>query len=174
MKNVILLSDEVWVPVVGYEKQYLVSNYSRVYSIGYKRLVVPCKIDKNSRYMRIGLSNRTSRLMQGIHRISAIAFIPNPGNLPEVNHKDGDRENNHISNFEWTTHRENVNHGAITKNKTSWLIGVTYNCNKKRWRARIYVNKKEVLIGTYDTEVEANEAYIKYCVDLGISIRYVA
>lgn len=50
-----------------------------------------------------------------IHRLVAIAFIPNPKNLPEVNHKDEDKSNNHISNLEWVTRVENVNYGTGTE-----------------------------------------------------------
>lgn len=172
-----LLFEEVWLPVIGYETEYLVSNYSRVLSIKYAKhvLLSPSKIGKNDRYKKVGLFNTNGkRTKYGIHKISATAFIPNPGNLPEVNHMDDDRENNHISNFEWTTHRENVNHGKITRGKNSKFVGVTKNCNGKRWRARIYLNKKHIFIGVYDTEHEASEAYQKYCVDHGISLKYVA
>jgi len=112
--------------------------------------------------------------MQGIHIISATAFIPNPLNFPEVNHMDDDRNNNHISNFEWTTHRENVNHGKRTRGRASKFVGVCPTHNGKRWRARIYINKKHVNIGHFDTELEAAEAYQKYCLDHGISLKYVA
>ncbi|MDP4224837.1 MAG: HNH endonuclease [Bacteroidota bacterium] len=45
-----------------------------------------------------------------IHRLVAETYIPNPNNLPEVNHKDGNKDNNHISNLEWTNHKDNINH----------------------------------------------------------------
>lgn len=53
-----------------------------------------------------------------VHREVALAFIPNPYNLPEVNHIDGDKHNNHVSNLEWVTHQQNVQHSFDTGLKT--------------------------------------------------------
>lgn len=174
--NIELLTDEIWLPVVGYEKQYLVSNYSRIYSIAYKRLIKASAINKYQRYRTVVLRNKISKLHTGIHRIATIAFIPNPDpeRLTDVNHKDGDRENNHISNFEWTTHHENVTHGEITKKSDKNFTGVGKNRNGDRWRSRIYHNKRHIQIGTYDTEDEAALAYQQYCIENGISLKYVA
>lgn len=55
-----------------------------------------------------------NRKMLRVHRLIATAFIPNPNNLPEVNHKDGNKQNNEISNLEWVTRSENVQHAYQT------------------------------------------------------------
>lgn len=57
-------------------------------------------------YLRTQLHRKTTL----IHRIVATAFIPNPNNLPEVNHKDGNKQNNSVSNLEWVTRSENQTH----------------------------------------------------------------
>lgn len=89
----------------GYEN-YTVSSEGVVYSKngnkrkttfwhGYERLIL-CKEGKKKTFY--------------VHRLVASVFIPNPDNKPEVNHKDGDRGNNHVSNLEWVTKEENQKH----------------------------------------------------------------
>lgn len=62
-------------------------------------------------YYRTKVDGKT----QLIHRLVALAWIPNPFNFPEINHKDGDKSNNSVSNLEWCTHAENMAHAKATK-----------------------------------------------------------
>ena len=64
----------------------------------------------NNGYVRVGLWKNNKVSFKSVHRLVAIHFIPNPDNLPEVNHKDGDKENCNDWNLEWNTHEQNINH----------------------------------------------------------------
>ena len=76
------------------------------------------EICKNG-YKRVHVSKngKSKRLL--VHRIVATAFIPNPDNLPEVNHKDGNKQNNNVSNLEWVTASENQKHAYKTGLKSA-------------------------------------------------------
>lgn len=61
-------------------------------------------------YLRVHLRNNNGPRHKPIHRLVAEAFIPNPDNKPEVNHKDGNKKNNYVGNLEWCTGSENMRH----------------------------------------------------------------
>lgn len=130
--------NEEWRPVKGYEGLYEVSNMGRVrsvdritavtrgdttYEVPYKgKMLTPQEIRHG--YLGVQLFGRgghATRNMKGfsVHRLVAEAFLPNPDNLAEVNHKDEDKQNNRLDNLEWCSHRYNSNYG---------------NCQKKRVR----------------------------------------
>lgn len=70
----------------------------------------------NVGYKRVQLSSEGKLKHESVHRLVASAFIPNPKNLPCVNHKDSDRQNNVVDNLEWVTHKENTAHGIKAGN----------------------------------------------------------
>lgn len=98
---------EVWKDVVGYEGLYQVSNIGNVYSCRQMKSLHPANSYSNG-YSLVLLYKDGTRKMKGVHRLVAEAFIPNPNNLPIVDHKDGNKRNNCISNLEWVTQKENV------------------------------------------------------------------
>ena len=101
---------EEWRDVAGYEGLYQVSNLGRVKRLGYSRkekILKPAKY--KDLYFFVILSHNGKRSKNYIHRLVAIAFIPNPENKREVDHIDGNKTNNYVSNLQWCSHRENVN-----------------------------------------------------------------
>lgn len=83
------------------------------------------------------LTGKKKRLSRLVHRLVATAFIENPNNYSEVNHKDGDKENNSVDNLEWCTHQENIKH--------AWETGLSKNSNKGVNNGRHVLNECDVL-----------------------------
>lgn len=119
---------EIWKSVPNYEGIYEVSNFGKVRSV--KRLIV----DKNNRlinrkeiilkpstdekgYKKIKLFAGGKAYTTHVHRLVALAFIPNPHNMPQVNHKDENKSNNRVENLEWCTARYNATYGTRLKRR---------------------------------------------------------
>ena len=106
---------------------YKVSNWGKILSLNYNRTGKPELMnpaEDTSGYLQVGLRKNGETNLCLVHRLVAQTFIPNPENLPEVNHKDEDKTNNFVflneygsvdkekSNLEWKNHRDNCNHGT--------------------------------------------------------------
>lgn len=121
---------ELWKDIKGYEGFYQVSNLGQVRSLcryvncgikNNKKVVRKSKILKGkpnwNNYVQVHLSKYGKSKMLVVHRLVAQAFIPNPLNLPQVNHIDGNKFNNSVENLEWCTAKENINY--------SWKLGLS-------------------------------------------------
>lgn len=107
------MTEEIYKSVVGYEGFYEVSNLGNIRSLprGKKGKVKQMKPTKQH-YYNIDLCKHGEIKRWLMHRLIAIAFIPNPENKPMVNHIDGDKHNNRLDNLEWVTGSENQKHAV--------------------------------------------------------------
>lgn len=116
-------TEEIWKPISGYEGLYEVSSCGRVKSVERdfvdsigRKYTVKERILKGAPcggYFIVTLrDNKGKRKNPRIHRLVAEAFIPNPDNKPQVNHKDEIKTNNHVENLEWVSAKENCNYGT--------------------------------------------------------------
>lgn len=114
----LMSSTEVWKDIEGFEGLYQVSNLGRVKSLDHEDMRghhVKGKVlagRPNKGYLGVALYRDGNAKGYPVHRLVAKAFLDNPSNLPEVNHKDEDKTNNATSNLEWCTSRHNCNYGT--------------------------------------------------------------
>lgn len=139
-------SEEIWKPVVGYEGLYEVSSYGRVRSLDrYDRMNRFCegrilKLCANRLgYLKAGLCSNDKKKQYLVHRLVAEAFIPNPNNLPIINHKDENPSNNNVDNLEWCTAKYNSNYGTrndrirATRLRNGTSTGLSREEYYKKW-----------------------------------------
>ena len=150
---------EVWRDIVGFEGKYQVSNLGNVKSLKRKvkfgtqwRIVVErlCAQRMFGAYKQVVLGNTP----KFVHRLVAMAFIPNPENKPEVNHKNGNKTDNRAENLEWVSHQENAIHAFRVLKHTSGNKGKFGKDNKK---SRIVQQLKDgIVINEYYGCAEAS------------------
>lgn len=157
---------EVWKDIPGYEGLYQVSDLGRVRSLERWRYNPKCKDGKQyvpekilkaaerTGYLVVAINKNGKRKSYSVHRLVAQAFIPNPENKRTVNHKDGNKKNNRVSNLEWNTDSENVNHAIITG-----LL--KFENNRKGSKEVEQYDKNMNLIATYPSMREAERAGFK-------------
>ena len=99
------MEKEIWKDVVGYEGLYMVNNYGEIYSLITNKVLSPSYTSDG--YLQYNLRRGKESHTVFAHRAVAEAFIPNPNNLPLVNHKDENPKNAYVGNLEWCTHSYN-------------------------------------------------------------------
>ena len=141
------MQKEIWKDIPNYEGLYQVSNIGNVRTLDkyvnssiknndkVKRKSQILKQYNKRGYLQVTLTVNNKRHYFGVHRLVAQAFIPNPNNFPQVNHKDENPLNNNVKNLEWCTAKYNCNYGSRNSkipNKTSFKKGhIPWNKGKK-------------------------------------------
>lgn len=133
------MNEEIWKDIEGYEGLYQISNLGNVRSVQH---IVTISDPKRNRtytktfpeqfrktcydpkgYVQINLKKGKVNKRYRVHRLVALAFIPNPSNLPQVNHKDEDKSNNRVDNLEWCTNEYNSKYGTRLERISDKLTG---------------------------------------------------
>ena len=152
--------EEIWKDIKGYEGYYQVSNLGRVKSLSRKQRNWRCEFVTKEKilnpyydthgYRVVSLRKNNTNKKISVHRLVGKAFIPNTENKPEINHIDGNKENNVVTNLEWVTYSENLIH--------AWRTGLTKNTEKRKQRAlknleiiRSKPSKKRKKVYCYET-----------------------
>ena len=126
--------EEIWKDIPGYEGRYQVSSFGRVRSLDRiddenhfrKGQIMKTKLLRG--YVRVALRDGKKQKEYQVHRLVALAFIPNQDNLPQVNHKDCNPGNNNVDNLEWCDAKYNINYGDRNEKVSKALSG-----RKKTW-----------------------------------------
>lgn len=105
---------EIWRNIEGFNGKFQISSWGRVRNAETGRILKPFKNKKG--YLKVSFYQKGKWVKKRVNRLVAIAFLDNPDNLPQVNHKDGNKENNSITNLEWCTNKENSYHAKILRN----------------------------------------------------------
>ena len=124
----LIIEDELWKDIQGYDGDYQISNYGRVKSLKRKNpLILSPILGRTEDYYSIGLTKNGNKSHYSIDRLVAEAFIPNPNNYPEVNHIDENTKNNNANNLEWVTHSQNIKHSAYRQSYPVAQYDKNYN-----------------------------------------------
>lgn len=149
-----IVSIELWRDIPNFSNVYEVSSFGNIRHKRTQQIRTLSKTDRG--YVQISLYNGKKIQSIRVHRVVARVFIPNPQGLTEVNHKDGDKANNHVDNLEWITRKDNMIHAVKTG---------LHNCNKivlqydkqgkliKRWNSTMDIQRE---LGYFNSRISAN------------------
>ncbi len=161
---------EQWKDINGFEGKYQISNFGRVKSLDRKVLQfngiydsyrlykgkILKKFTSNRGYEKVILYDKKGKKTVNVHRIVAEAFIPNPKNLPQVNHIDENKRNNCISNLEWCDSKYNINYGSRNQ-KTSKALKNVAKSEEHKKKLSIIAKKRVIIRNDKGQFVKSNK-----------------
>lgn len=177
---------EIWKDIEEWEGYYQVSNLGNVkslkrqvtlirgsskYQLRVKERIMKPGLLKGG-YLRVNLSKDQTESKKLVHCLVAVAFVANPNNLPEVNHKDHDPSNNNDWNLEWTTTRENSTHKFFNKKKSSRYPNVSWCKLTSSWAVHLQIKGKQTHFGLYQSEEAAYKKVLSVLKENGIINKY--
>ena len=124
------LPGEIWKDITGFDGKYQISNKGRVKSLQSNKPKILTPTNNGHGYLSIPLQNNNIRKRFYVHRLVAQEFIPNPNNLPQVNHIDENSLNNHVDNLEWCDQLYNNRHGTA-RQRVDFQRGTAVSCFDK-------------------------------------------
>jgi len=157
---------EVWKRIEDFD-DYEVSNLGAVYSIRTGKILSLSEDRKG--YSVVHLYRNGYRSNKKVHRLVAEAFIPNPDNLPEVDHINGNRKDNRVHKLRWVSSSVNTRNRDACRNAASQYNGVYKDRRTGKWYTRVWVEDKLVHLGTFIEETEAARAFNQFCIELSLS-----
>jgi hypothetical protein len=166
------MNKENYVPIKGYEDYYLISDLGNVKSIK-SNLLLKGGINRGG-YLYVNLSKKGVTKNNRVHRLVAMHFIENPLNNNIVNHKDGNKKNNSVSNLEWVNSHENNSHFKKYLNKTSKYTGVSFDKSRGKFITSIMINGTHKHLGRFDNEIDAYNSYIDALNKYGVKNKYAS
>lgn len=145
---------EIWKKIEGVG---MVSNYGCVKTLWHNKWRKRKPSRDRFGYLSTVLNYGDYKKKSMIHILVANAFIPNPLNKPEVNHKDSNPGNNHVSNLEWVTPKENVKHAILNSYRKR---------NGKHWKSKISTNDADFIRANFKKKYSARELSSMFGLDL--------
>lgn len=131
------------------DNKYSVSNTGEVTSYKYNSPRILKQLKHTGGYLQVCLRVNNVTYNRYVHRLVACTYIPNPNNLPQVNHKDGNKTNNNVTNLEWVTAKENLTHAVETG--LGGMTGVKGKDNPRSLKVNQLSIQTGEVIATYDS-----------------------